>query len=120
MLYILERLSYCSTSRIHSSWPCPWVRLNLLLFLFHMNLLFLSWPTRYLTICSNDSCFTCAPSHANATSHIHSHTYLHHIHIIIHSFLHTFSMPLGRPAGPDLSCREQYVSGSWRHKCLRF
>ncbi len=41
-----------------------------------------------------------------------SHTYLHHIHITIHSLLHTSSTLLGRPAGPDPFCQEQYPSYS--------
>ncbi len=36
------------------------------------------------------------------------HAYLHHIIFTIQFFLHTSSTLLGRPAGPDPSCQEQY------------
>jgi hypothetical protein len=56
--YILERPSSWSTSRICPSWPQSRVRLSLLLALFHKYPSCLFWPTQYLAICSNDSCFT--------------------------------------------------------------
>jgi hypothetical protein len=61
-LYKLGRLLSWSTSWLHPSWPHPWVRLSLLPTLFHMYLLCLFWPTQYLAVRSNDSCFTSAPS----------------------------------------------------------
>jgi hypothetical protein len=39
------------------------------------------------------------------------HTYVHHIDITIQLFLHTSSIFLGRPAGHDPSCGEQYSPG---------
>ncbi len=117
-LYILERLSSWSTSRIHLSWPRSKGRLSLLLVLFSKVYSSLLSPTQYLAICSNGSYFTLNPFFAywlpntsvqvNNTSYTHRHTYLRHININIHSLLHTSSTPSGRPAAPDPSRQAQW------------
>jgi hypothetical protein len=59
-LYILERPSAWSTSRIHPAWPLFRDELNLLLAFFHKCLPCLFWPTQYLA-CFNGSHFTLNP-----------------------------------------------------------
>ncbi len=111
-----------------------------MLALFHKYSSCLFWPTQYLAVCPNGSCFTLNPPlpagqlntsvqvNNMATLHhiyAHNHTYLHHTYITIHFLLHTSSTPLGRPAGPDSSCLSQCISVvflSWRrytHPCQK-
>ncbi len=120
-LYILERLLSWSTSQIRLSWPCPWIRLNLLKALFHMYLLCLSWPTSILvffpTIHVSHMHPPLTTRQLNTSTQVNNMavlhliyngiTYLHHININTQSLLHTSFTRLGRPAGPDPSCREQ-------------
>jgi hypothetical protein len=110
-LYILERQSSWSTSRIRLSWPRSRGRLSLLLVLFSLVYSCLLWPT--LAICSNGSCFALNPflaywrpnisvqvNNTSALHHIHTDT---HINITIHSLLQTSSTPSGRPTAPNPS-----------------
>ncbi len=99
--------------------------------LFHEHSSYLFWPTQYLAVYSNGSCFTLKPFLANwaashqctskqhyyATSYIHSHACIHHIYITTHFFLHTSSTLLGRSAGPDRSRLLQLVPGRQSQKC---
>ncbi len=103
-LYILERPSSRSTSRIRPSCPQSRVRQNLLLDLFPQVYSCLFWPTQCLAVCSNGSHFALNPflacwwpnthtskQHLSTISHTHGHTYFRHIDIIIHSSsLHFF------------------------------
>jgi hypothetical protein len=61
-LYILERPSSWSTSRIGPSWPRSRARLSLLLVLLPEYIPYLLCPTQYLVVCSNGSSFTPMPS----------------------------------------------------------
>jgi hypothetical protein len=124
-LYVLERQSSWSTSRIRPSWPRSRVRLSLLLVLFPQVYSCLLWPTQHLAVCSNSSHFTLNPflaytrpntgvqvNNFSATSYTHGHTYLHHIDITIHSLLYTSSTPSGRLAAPNPSRRAQFPSAN--------
>ncbi len=93
--------------------------------LFHEHSSYLFWPTQYLAVYSNGSCFTLKPflanwaashqctskQHCYATSYIHNHACIHHIYITTHFFLHTSSTLLGRLACPDPSRLSQLVPG---------
>jgi hypothetical protein len=118
-LYILERPSSWSTSRIRPSWPRSRVRMCLLLVLFPQVYPCLLWPTQYLTICSNGSNFALNPFliywRPNTSVQVNNTSALHHMrtdtHIYITSvllfilLLHTSSTPSGRSAAPDPSRR---------------
>jgi hypothetical protein len=117
-LYILERPSSWSTSRIRPSCPQSRVRLNLLLDLFPQVYSCLLWPTQYLAVCFNSSHFALDPflacwqlntcvkvNNTSALHHIHEDT---HIYIILILFilllLYTSSTPFGRPVVLGPSC----------------
>ncbi len=56
---------------------------------------------------------------AHATSCVHIHTYLHHIHITVHFLLHTYSTFFGRPAGSDSSrLTQKYCRLPIKYLCL--
>jgi hypothetical protein len=111
-----------SNSRIHPSWPRPRVSLSLLSTPLHFasSLFVLAHPVacclsqlfifHMCTLPYNRTAYHCYASkqYGYATSHAQQTcTYIHHIIITIQCLLHTSSTFLGRPAGPDHSCREQ-------------
>ncbi len=117
-IYTRAAISW-STSWIHPSWPRPWVRLSLLPTLFHIvssvfvlahlaacclfQRLIISHVYPPLTTRRLNT-----PMQVNNMGMLHlMYTYLHHIIITIQLLLHTSSIFLGRPAGPDHSCRKQ-------------
>jgi hypothetical protein len=116
-LYILERPSSWSTSRILPSWPQSRIELRILLLSFIINLLVCFGPPSILlsvpTALVSRSPFPVSwqlntnvqVNNMAAPNHIYTqaHTYLYHIYITIHAPLHTSSTPLGRPAGSDSS-----------------
>ncbi len=136
-LYILERPSSWSTSRIHPSWPQSRVRLRPLLLSSMSLLLICLGPPSILLFtpmahvsCSNPPSPT-GQLHTNIQAnniamlhhiYVHSHTYLHHIYITTHFFLHTSSTLLGRLIDPDPSCLSQdylhCLLGGLLHKIL--
>jgi hypothetical protein len=61
ILYILERPSSWSTSRIRPSWPRSRLELSLPLVLFLKYIPCLLWPTQHLAVCSNGLSFTLNP-----------------------------------------------------------
>jgi hypothetical protein len=91
-LYILEQLSAWSTSRICPSWSRSRVRLNLLLALFDKYPC-LFWPTRYLVVYSNNSCFTLEPSLVSraawhkCTVQVNNMAMLHLIYTVTHIYI---------------------------------
>jgi hypothetical protein len=125
-LYILERPSSWSTSRICTSWPQTRVRLHLLLVLFPQVYSCLLWPTQYLAIFSNGSYFALNPSltswQPNTSVQVNKMLALHHMHTNTHIYitsvllfillLHTSSTPSGRLAAPYPPHRAQtcYIS----------
>ncbi len=90
-LYILERLSSWSTSQIRLSWPLSRGRLCLLLVPFPQVYFCLLWPTQYLAICSNSSCFTLNPFLAywrpSTSVQVNNTSALHHIHTDIRIYI---------------------------------
>jgi hypothetical protein len=83
-LYILERPSSWSTSRIRPLCPRSRVWPNLLLDLFPQVYSFLLWPIQYLAVCSSSSHFTIDTFLAcwwpNTCTQVNSTLVLHHIH----------------------------------------
>jgi hypothetical protein len=118
-LYILERPSSWSTSRIHLSWPQSRGRLSLLLVLFPLVYSYLLWPTQYLAICTNSSCFALNPflaywrpitsvqvNKTSALHHIHTDTYIYITSILLFILFFTLlplllagRLPLTLPVG---------------------
>jgi hypothetical protein len=90
-LYILERPSSWSTSRIRLSWHRSRGRLSLLPVLFPQVYSFLLWPTQYLAICSNGSYFALNPFLAswrhNTSVQVNNTSALHHIHMDTHIYI---------------------------------
>ncbi len=84
-LYILERPSSWSTSRIHLSRPLSRGRLSLSLVPFPQVHSCLLWTTQYLTVCPNGSCFALNPILAywrpSASVQVNNTSVLHHIHM---------------------------------------
>jgi hypothetical protein len=96
ILYILERPSSWSTSRIRPSWPRSRVRLRLLLLLFPKYISCLPRPNQYLAACYNGSCFTLNPSLAdcrlNTNVQVNNMTVPHHIHTDTHICITSISL----------------------------
>ncbi len=90
-LYILERPSSWSTSRICLSWPWSRGRLSLLLVLFPQVYSCLLWPTQYLAVCSHGSYFALNPFLAywqpNTSVQVNNMSALHHIHTDTHIYI---------------------------------
>jgi hypothetical protein len=90
-LYILERRSSWSTSRICLSWPRSRGRLSFLLALFPLVYSCLLWPTKCLAICSNGSCFALNPFLAywqpNTSVQVNNTSALHHIQMNTHIYI---------------------------------
>jgi hypothetical protein len=90
-LYILERPSFWSTSRIRPSWPRSRGRLCLLLVLFPQVYSCLLWPTQYLAVCCNGSCFALNPFLAywqpNTSVQVNNTLALHHINTDTHIYI---------------------------------
>jgi hypothetical protein len=121
-LYILELPSSWSTSWIRPSWPQSRVELRLLLFCLMSILLvclgppsiLLFTPTTQISLSPFLTSLTAqhrctSKQHGYATSYVHIHTYLHHIHITVHFLLYTSSTFFCRPAGSDSSRLTQIV-----------
>jgi hypothetical protein len=93
ILYILERPSSWRILQIHvrPSWPRSSVRLSLLLVLFPKYISCLLWPTQYLAVCSNGSCFTLNPFLAdcrlNTNVQVNNMTVSHHIYMDAHIYI---------------------------------
>jgi hypothetical protein len=102
---------------IHPSWPRSSVRLSLLLVLFPKYISCLLWPTQYLAVCSNGSCFTLNPFltnwRLNTSVQVNNMAALHHIHRNTHIYITSVLLfilfftllppPFGRPAASDSS-----------------
>ncbi len=90
-LYILDRPSSWSTWRICPSWPQSRVRLSLLLSLSHKYSSYLFWPTQYLAICPNGSCFTLNPpspaGQLNTSIQVNNMAALRHIYTVTHIYI---------------------------------
>jgi hypothetical protein len=91
ILYVHQRPSSWCTSRICPSWPQSRVRLSLLLVLFPKYVSCLLWPTQYLAVCSNGSCFTLNPFLAdcrlNTNVQVNNMTVPHHIYTNTHIYI---------------------------------
>ncbi len=112
-LYILERPSAWSTSRIRPAWPLFRDELNLLLAFFHKCLPCLFWPNQYLAACFNGSHFTLNPpfpaGQLNTIIQVNNTATPHHMYTDTHIYI-TFKvlsilfftlLLLGKPAGSD-------------------
>jgi hypothetical protein len=96
ILYILERTSSWSTSRICPLWPRSRVRLRLLLVLSPKYISCLLWPTQYRAVCSNSSYFALKPCLAdwqlNTSVQVNNTTALHHIYSDTHIYITLISL----------------------------
>jgi hypothetical protein len=131
-LYILEQPSSLSTSRIRPSWPQSRVELRLLLLCFCEHSSCLSWPTHqrlkfhvqpFLT--SRTALHQCtSKQHGYATSYVHRHAYLHHIHITIHHLVESlqshFILTMSHwSSGPPVcfSSQGKQIQNPWGDSC---